>query len=188
MYIYCKCIVYWLRCPAVIWQKYSKHDVKHHSINQASKQHCPKWHFLTVLIFPPQMQKHCNCEVRSFDVGHYPDHISVFANKAYQPILIQVTSSLDEFKYINDKLNSSSTFVLKPLQYVILLSFYQELTLNFLKIVLNVLTSNKKILIKIDLRIWINAFSFIFPHRISSKNLDLSFGSTQLSNWRTPET
>lgn len=45
------------------------------------------------------MKKHCNCEVRSFDVGHYPAHIAVFSNKAYQPIIIQV-QVLKLFSYI----------------------------------------------------------------------------------------
>lgn len=37
-----------------------------------------------------QMKKHCNCDIRSFDVGHYPDHVAIYSNQAYQPIIMQV--------------------------------------------------------------------------------------------------
>ncbi|XP_062614084.1 uncharacterized protein LOC134275805 [Saccostrea cucullata] len=41
------------------------------------------------------MKKHCNCDVRSFDAGHYPNHVAVYSNKAYQPIIMQTI--LEEF-------------------------------------------------------------------------------------------
>ena len=48
-------------------------------------------------VFYFQISTHCNCDFRTFEWTVYPDHVSDMTIKAWQPIIIQVSTNLHTY-------------------------------------------------------------------------------------------